>query len=368
MKKSDELSLVINGKRIYGWDSVRVTRGIERLPSDFELMLMDYYPGSSEKQLVEAGQSCQVLLGDDPVITGYIDIWNASINKNSHQIRVTGRSKCQDLVDCSAKWPQNVITSATALQIAQKLAKWYGIEVTSDVTDMKSVPQFTLNWGESSQEIIDRITRWSALLYYDTPDGNLFLTRVSDKLAASGVAQGKNIELADYQSSMNERFSEYSGLSMNVSGLSELSAGRGYDVVTIATAKDPEAEKMRYRNYVTIIESTLHTWGKEQDSINWEMNRRYGRSKVLKVLVDSWRDVGGTLWTPNTLIPIHLPVFGLESEQWLLSEVSYVRNKDDGTRAELTLMPPAAFTVQPYEFYSAIMETRNGGYNPNGNH
>lgn len=74
------------------------------------------------------------------------------------------------------------------------------------MTDMKSVPQFTLNWGESSQEIIDRITRWSALLYYDTPDGNLFLTRVSDKLAASGVAQGKNIELADYQSSMNERF------------------------------------------------------------------------------------------------------------------------------------------------------------------
>lgn len=30
-KKTEELSLVINGKRISGWDSVRVTRGIERL-------------------------------------------------------------------------------------------------------------------------------------------------------------------------------------------------------------------------------------------------------------------------------------------------------------------------------------------------
>ncbi|AOM40486.1 phage baseplate assembly protein [Xenorhabdus hominickii] len=360
-KTANELSLVIGGRVIHGWDSIRVTRGIERLPADFELMLMDYYPGSHEKQLVEAGQPCQVLLGDDPVITGYIDIWNSSINKSTHQIRVTGRSKCQDLVDCSAKWPQNVISSATALQIAQKLAQWYDITVTSDVTDMPPVPQFTLNWGESSQEVIDRITRWSALLYYDTPDGNLFLTRVGEKVAPSGVEQGKNIELADYQSAMNERFSEYSGLSMNVSGLSELSDGQGYNVVTIATAKDPEAEKMRYRNYVTIIESTLHTWGKQQDSINWEMNRRYGRSKMLKVLVDSWRDVGGTLWTPNTLIPIHLPVFGLASEQWLLSEVSYVRNKDDGTRAELTLMPPAAFTVQPYEFYETIMETRHYG-------
>jgi prophage tail gpP-like protein len=366
MKKDDELSLVINGKAIYGWDSIRVTRGIERLPSDFELVLMDYYPGSDEKQHVEAGQPCQVLLGDDPVVTGYIDIWSASVTKDNHQIRVTGRGKCQDLVDCSAQWPQNVITSATALQIAQKLAQWYGIEVTSDVKDMQPVPQFTLNWGESSQEIIDRIARWSGLLYYDTPNGNLFLTRVSDRVAASGVAQGKNIEQVDYQSSMNERFSEYSGLSMNVSGLSELSAGQGYQAVTIATAKDPEAEKMRYRNYVTIIESTLHTHGRQQEAINWEMNRRYGRSKVLKVIVDSWRDVNGTLWTPNTLIPINLPVFGLESEQWLLSEVSYSRNGDDGTRAELTLMPPAAFTVQPYEFYDAIAELRNGGNFNNG--
>ncbi|PHM64230.1 tail protein [Xenorhabdus stockiae] len=156
--------------------------------------------------------------------------------------------------------------------------------------------------------------------------------------------------------------SEYIGLSMNVSGLSELSSGQGYQAVEIASAQDPEAEKMRYRNYVTIIESTLYSHQRQQEAIDWEMNRRYGRSKVLKVLVDSWRDVSGTLWTPNTLIPIHLPVFGLESEQWLLSEVSYVRNKDDGTRAELTLMPPAAFTVQPYEFYSTLMELRNGGY------
>ncbi|MBD2781641.1 phage baseplate assembly protein [Xenorhabdus szentirmaii] len=361
MKNHDELSLVIGGKAIYGWDSVRVTRGIERLPSDFELMLMDYYPGSDEKQLVEAGQPCQVLLGNDPVITGYIDIWNASINKGSHQIRVTGRSKCQDLVDCSAKWPQNVISRATPLQIAQKLAQWYGIDVTTDVPDMPVVPQFTLNWGESSQEVIDRITRYAALLYYDMPDGNLFLTRVSDNVAASGVAQGKNIELVEYQSAMNDRFSEYSGLSMNVSGLNELSQGQGYKVVEIATANDPEAEKMRYRNYVTIIESTLHTHSRQQEAIDWEMNRRYGRSKVLKVLIDSWRDVSGTLWTPNTLIPIQLPVFGLGSEQWLLSEVSYVRNKDDGTRAELTLMPPAAFTTQPYEFYDSIMELRDYG-------
>ncbi|TDB48219.1 phage baseplate assembly protein [Photorhabdus khanii] len=355
--KDDELSLVIGGRRIFGWDSVRVTRGIERLPSDFDLMLMDYYPGNDEKQLVEPGEKCEVFLGDDRVVTGYIDSWNPSISKNKHEIKVAGRGKCQDLVDCSAKWPNNVISQATPLQIAQKLAQWYDIQVTSDVEDMPTVPQFTLNWGESSQEVIDRVARFAALLYYDLPDGNLIMTRVGTELAASGVEQGKNVETSDYNSSMNERFSEYTGLSFAISGLNETSNDSGYDVVTLATASDPEAKKMRYRNYVTIIESTLISAKRSQESIDWEMNRRYGRSKVLKVTVDSWRDSSGKLWQPNTLIPIHMPIFGLENEQWLLSEVTYTRNGDNGTQAQLVLMPPAAFAVQPYEFYAILRET-----------
>ncbi len=62
-KNNDEVSLLINGKRIMGWDSIRITRGIERFPSDFELSLMDYYPATDEKQLVKAGDPCEVMIG-----------------------------------------------------------------------------------------------------------------------------------------------------------------------------------------------------------------------------------------------------------------------------------------------------------------
>ena len=57
---TDEVTLEVNGKIISGWDSVRVTRGIERFPSDFDLGLMDYYPGSAGKQLVKEGNTCVV--------------------------------------------------------------------------------------------------------------------------------------------------------------------------------------------------------------------------------------------------------------------------------------------------------------------
>lgn len=352
---SDELTLTVGGKILSGWDSVRVTRSIERLPMDFELSLMDHFPGSDEKQLVNPGDPCVVKIGSDTVITGYIDRWAPMISRSGHEVRAVGRSKCADLVDCSAYWQNNVINGATPLQIAQRLAKPYGITVSSDVDVTTLVPQFSLNWGESSQEVIDRIARWAALLYYDLPDGNLFLTRVGTKRAASGVKQGVNIETASFESTMDERFSEITGVSMAITPINEESGNDAYDAVALAKGTDPEAAKMRYRNRTVIIESTMTANAQAQQCIDWEINRRYGQSKRLQVTVDSWRDSAGKLWEPNTLIPISLPVFGLADELWLLGEVTFIKD-DRGTAAQMVLMPPSAFSVEPYQFYQNIME------------
>jgi len=351
----DTLTLKIAGKELSGWESVRVTRGIERMPSDFELSLTDYFPADGP-QIVNPGDPCEVYLGEDKVITGYVDRWNASIGSSEHAIQVTGRGKCQDLVDCSADYEKNVINGVTALTLSQKLASVYGINVTTDVNDYQTVPQFTINWGESAQEVIERVCRWAGVLYYDLPDGGLFLTRVSTKTAMSGVDQGVNIQQADYSASVDQRFSEYVGVSLGISPAYSLTANSSYDRVLLATANDPEMENLRGRKHITIVESTLIQKNLAQTAITWEMNRRYGRSKVLKVRVDSWRDIDGILWTPNTLIPIHIPAFGLEDLQWTLAEVEFLRNGKDGTTAQLTLMPPEAFSIEPYAFYADLLK------------
>ena len=134
----DVVSLTVDGKIIEGWDSVRVTRGIERFPSDFDLGLMDYFPGNEDRQLVEEGMSCEVRIGDDLTLTGYVDDWEPALSRSRHEVRATGRSKCQDLVDCSAEWPNNVINASNALEIASRLASYYGITVTTEGTPVHS--------------------------------------------------------------------------------------------------------------------------------------------------------------------------------------------------------------------------------------
>lgn len=355
---NNELVLETGGRAISGWDSIYVTRSIERLPSTFSLGLLDLYPGSNDTQKVTEGESCRVLLGDDCVLTGYIDRWSPSLSPGRHEIQATGRSKCQDLVDCSAEWPSNVISCSDALGIAQRLASPYEISVSTDVMDIKSVPEFMINWGESPQEIIDRVTRWAGLLYYDLPDGNLFLTRVGSRRAASGLEEGVNVERAWYEKSMDERFSDYTGVSMSFTPVGEAGSA-GYDAVTLATARDPDAASMRYRKRIIMVESTMVARDMATSAVNWEMNRRYGRSRALRVLTDSWRDSSGALWEPNTLIPVHLPTLGVEPQDFLLAEVTYSRDRD-GTHADMTLMPPAAFSVEPYAFYSNLLEVPYG--------
>ncbi len=43
---NDDLTLEVGGRAITGWSKVKVTRSIEKLPSSFELSLMDRYPAS----------------------------------------------------------------------------------------------------------------------------------------------------------------------------------------------------------------------------------------------------------------------------------------------------------------------------------
>ncbi|SUP89217.1 putative bacteriophage tail protein [Yersinia pseudotuberculosis] len=224
---NDDLTLEVGGRAITGWSKVKVTRSIEKLPSSFELSLMDRYPASGGQQWVNPGDPCVVKLGNDSVLNGYIDSWDNAITATTHVVSAMGRGKCQDLVDCSAKWPNSVISQSTVLQIAQKLAEPYGITVTSDITDMTIVPTFTLNWGETAQTVIENVTRWAALLYYDQLDGNLLLTRVGNRKAASGVAQGVNILSARLHTDINKRFVDYTGVVLSTNAVARRSPSGG---------------------------------------------------------------------------------------------------------------------------------------------
>jgi prophage tail gpP-like protein len=70
----------------------------------------------------------------------------------------------------------------------------------------------------------------------------------------------------------------------------------------------------------------------------------------VRLATDSWRDSSGTLYEPNTLVDIDLPGLKLTPKTWLIADVTYLRN-EQGTRADLVIMPPQAFYPEPVTLY-----------------
>lgn len=339
----DDLTLFVGQQQVSGWNSIRVTRGIERIPSDFEIEMTERYPGEVAELVIQPGDACQVKLGSDLVITGYVDRFMPSIEVGRHSIRVTGRGKCQDLVDCAAEWPGGQILNSSVLQIAQKLASYYGITVTASGDDGRaglSVPQFNLLLGETGFEIIERICRYRALLAYDGADGNLILSGVGTVSAASGFAQGVNVQRASASYSMDQRYSEYVAFLQSTDVFTDL--GDGGNQLGVFLDKGVS----RHRRHVIISEAGGGGMDVCLQRAAWEAARRFGRSGSIAITTDSWRDSAGILYEPNTLVPISIPILKTDGKTWLISQVTYKLN-ENGTTCDLVMMPPDAFSPQP---------------------
>lgn len=335
----DDLTLVVGGRRLSGWNSLRVTRGIERCPNDFEVSMTERFPGVQDV-IVQPGDACDVFLGPDQVISGYIDRVTPSISAGDHTVQISGRGRCADLVDCAAEWPGGQISASSALGVAQKLCEPYGLQATCPSDQGNPIPQLILNNGETGWEIIERVCRFAALLAYEGTDGNLILNRVGTDKAASGFAEGVNVVSASMAYTADQQYSEYIVVRMAMDVLQDM--GDGGNVV--ATVLNPNIK--RHRRRVIVAEGGDAGADVAQQRAQWECSRRFGRAASLRLSTDSWRDSAGVLYTPNTLVDLVLPSLKADQRTWLISEVSY-RLDEGGTACDLVIMPPAAFEPEP---------------------
>lgn len=338
-RDDDDLTLIVDDVEISGWQEIEVTLRAEGFPNSFHIALSAKEPVST---VVRAGQLCTVLLGRDKVITGYIDRDVPGGTATSHAINVMGRGLTQDMVDCSAEWPQGQLTSVDALTIATTLALPYsiGVELAEGASAGEKVPQWNLNYGETAAEIIQRVARNAGLLAYEDAHGRLLLATAGTRKAASGVVYGQNVQAWSVDNSADARFSEIVCSGSSMDGLQELGGNDFY-----ATERDPNVS--RHRLMYMVVESVAEDpRAFTQKKAQWEIARRAGRAAIVSVTVDSWRDADGDLWMPNTLVPVELPT-RLPSSEMCVAEVTFRRSGETGTTADLRLMPREAFTPEP---------------------
>jgi prophage tail gpP-like protein len=338
-RDKDQLTLKIEGTEYAGWEEVEVALRAEAFPNSFDIK-------ASKPPTVtigiNPGDECIVLLGDDRVITGYVDRVLESGDADSHAIVVQGRGYTQDLVDCSAEWPSHQLIGGNAQTIATKLASPYaiGVVMMNGASPGADVAQWPLNYGETAAEIIQRLARNAGLLAYENGEGKLALAAVGSTTAASGIRYGENVQAWSVERSMDQRYSDYVCTLQSMDALMELPGSDFF-------FKAADVNVPRHRLIYLIAEAVATDVAEfVKKRALWEAQRRAGRAFVARANVDSWRDSAGVLWGPNTLVPVSLPNMDAE-ESLVISEVTFRRNGQNGTTAELTCMRKEAFTPAP---------------------
>lgn len=343
MTFENDCTLLIGGLAYGGWTRLEVQRGIEQIAGGFVLQLTSRYPGVDVPMQLREGLACEVHLGNDLVISGYIDDYETDDTDTSSTVRVSGRDKTADLVDCSAIYKTGQWRGVKLNQIVSDIARPFGIGlVVAPGTDTGDVfKRFALEEGEKAFDAIDRACRLRAVLVTSTPDGSLLITTASTVRSGVRLVEGLNMKKFNSKHSWKERHSEII-LKGQVPGDDHENGVAAAHLK--ASAKDVEIA--RYRPLVVIAEHGTSTKSLA-DRAAWEVKVRMGRGKRGGCTVVGWRTgrdgQEGPLWQPNTLVHVTSDRMNIDMELLIVS-CSY-QLTEQGKVTDLTFARPEAFQL-----------------------
>lgn len=330
--------LKIEGIYYGGWKSLRVSRSIEQLAGTFELEITERWPGQPESTPIKPGQKCQLLLDGAPVITGYVDTVSPDYDSGQHTVRVSGRDKTGDLVDCSAIYKSGQWQNVKIDQLARDLLKGYDIKTLVEADVGSAFSSFNIQEGESIFECLERAARMKALLLTSNPEGDLVITRAGKQRIEHGLQEGKEIKAARADFSWKDRFSSYV-----IKGQGRL-GGDGESEHASPAGKVSDEIITRHRPLIVLAES--HSQNSTlRDRAEWERNVRRGRSARGSITVQGWRHPGGDLWMPNLLVSVTSPWLWLDNAEMLIVGCTWTLDDRGGTLTELAIAKPEAFQL-----------------------
>jgi prophage tail gpP-like protein len=318
------------------WTSVRVTRSLEQAAASFECLLSEQAPGRDVPELFVPGDPCTITLGLDVVISGFIDTYAPSFASDAHSVQISGRSRTADFVDASAVVPGGQLKNLTVLQIAQQLAKPFGIPVTATVDVGKPIPVVQVQQGETCHALLERLCRMQGLLVSDGPGGGLQLTRAGSQRSTTALVQGENIWTGRAELTVINRFSEYTVKGQRP-GTDD---GAAKDAAQVKGSAN-DSGVSRHRPLILTAESIVDPDGAQRRAA-WEARRRMGQAVSAEIGVTGWRQDNGSLWQVNQLVPVYSPWLGLDQDL-LVSQVEFSAGAREGTTTTLTLVQPDAF-------------------------
>ncbi len=367
MTDENKVRIIVNGEaaEYEHWTDVSITSELNTLARSFQVGTTAKLPQSSTLlRSFALGDEIQIYIGDDLVLTGYVDALPISYNATSVVAAIVGRSCTEDLVDCcpawngydfsggfkSTKWSSPhpsgdfvdpAITKA-AMQfinvplkqaVAQLIAP-YGIHLICELNDavVNGNVNYTVRNDAPILKALQNLVAYTGLYFIDDEYGNLKIVDQKKRERCTGsLSLGENVLSASAQFDGSKRFSEY-WLNCSQKGSDNKS---GKALQSLAKSTDPDIKRFRFQRKTD----------QKQNGPQIYTEAQYQRAQYYKTTYEvvGWRQQGktGELWKANTLVTIRDDLLN-NSQEMIITKVTY-KLSDKGMLTTLECVPAAGF-------------------------
>jgi prophage tail gpP-like protein len=333
----DLVTLEVNGKEYFGWTEVEIVSSIKHAAKTFTISVTEEKKSFGLGFEITPGDECIIKIDGQLVLTGYIDLYEPSIEAESHTVTLTGRSKTADIVDCSAVHVPGNFFEQSLDQIAAALVEPFGIKViVGENVEFEPILKFELNQGESPFQAIERLARKERTLVTDDKFGNLLLTNASTVRYDIVIDRYLSARATIDHSS---RYSLYKvkGQQHGPDFGDPLEASQ-------VVGESTDAEITRFRPLIIRPESSTTLEEALRRAI-FSRNRAIGESVNVTITVNGFHNSKNEKWEENKLIWLQDDVLGIEHE-FLLHTVIFIKS-NNGSITELGFSLRTAFELPP---------------------
>lgn len=332
--------LVVNGQGWEGWTNVEINASLDEQCRSFTVGITRLLPGGDEPVPISHGDRCELRIGDDLVLTGWVFATPRAHDPRSTAFGIAGRSLTADLVDCAALNRPPQFKRQTVRAIVAALAAPYGIAVLSEVGDGDTVADHTIQPGETVFESIDRLLKIGRLISTDDAEGRLVLAAPgSAGRAFDPIQLGRNVLAGDAGFDFSSCFSEYRVIGQHGTGVHRHGAAANEVSATVVDGR------IARRRVVAMTESGNLTQDLARARAAWERESRISKALAATYEVAGWRQSNGALWRHNQIVRVVDPVLGFDRDM-LITAVTY-RLDEQGSRVVLSVSPPEGYAPQP---------------------
>lgn len=308
--------------------------------------------GGDRPRLIRQGDRCEVSIGRELVLTGYVDATPIRWDAKEIAVAVSGRSLTADLVDCGADNKPGQWRNQSVLRIVQALAQPYGIAVRSELEAGGALAEHTIKPGETVFESIDRLLRLSRLLSTDDARGQLVIARPgSAGRAADRLEHGVNLINGDAPLDFSKVYSEYVAKGQRA----------GTDDVYGVDASEIEArvsdDRVTRKRVLVLHERGQMTPELARQRVAWERENRISKALQTSYEVRGWRQSNGALWRHNQIVRVVDPLVGFDRDL-LITEIEYSLSEKGAPRQRSPWRRPMASRQSRRTRASAASETR----------